>query len=130
MPNPYPKPTPREKSRPSRLQSKKRLKNKPDPIPNHVKDEVDKRDNCICQKCGRYLPPRMSGKYHHILNRAKRYEPMVRFWHNGDWMMVPVWFEFHSVENIVTLCPLACHTEAEGVDKHQWEQWRDKRCRE
>lgn len=130
-----PKPEKRPPKPPSRLQSKsqlktrKKMKSKSDPIPDHIKDEVDERDNCQCQKCGRYLPPRMQGKYHHIKNRAKRYEPMVRFWQliNGvwDWVMVKVWFEFHSKENIVTLCPLTCHTEAEGPDKHRWEQWRD-----
>lgn len=134
--NPSPKPEPREKKPRQQLRSHSHLKSKPDPIPDKIKDEVDERDGRICQRCGRYFPYRVPGLYHHIRNRAHRYEPMVRFWQciNGvwDWIMVPVWFEFHSKENLITLCPPPygeCHTLADGVEKKRWEQVRDSKYR-
>ena len=131
--NPVPKPEPRQKQcKP--LKVKSRIKQTYDPIPNKVKDEVDEIEGSICQKCGRYFPERVPGLYHHVRKRSHRYEPMVRFWSlkDGvwDWQMVPVWFKFHSKENLVTLCPPPfgiCHTLADQSELHVWEQRRDVR---
>ena len=126
------KPAPREKKPKQPLRSNSRLKTKPqikpknkDPIPAKVMDEVDARDNLICQGCGRPVT-RAEHPYHHITFRSG-YKPTVRLWTGLTWEMVPTWFKKHSKENLVTLCVL-CHMkphESKGIRRF-WEKWRDK----
>ena len=132
MSNPIPKPAPKEKSprKPlksnSLLKTKSRIKQTYDPIPNKVKDEVDERDGLICQDCGSPVK-REEGPYHHIDFRSQQYNPLVRLWSGQDYIMAPRWYQLHSKENIITLCPWKCHPKPHSSreERYRWEKWRD-----
>jgi len=108
------------------IKQKKGLKKKQSSIPKSVLDEVDSRDNLICQGCGRPVT-REQKPYHHITFRSG-YGLMVRFWVGLIWKMVTTWFKKHSKENLVTLC-LECHEKPHRSKEMRWfwEKWRDEK---
>ena len=74
-------------------------------LPKRLAEEVIRRDENICQKCGKY-----GGQLHHIV-----------FGCTGR-------RKIHKLENLITLCP-ACHREAHSSKlMREWTyQWaRDR----